>query len=276
MNEKRLTFRFVQEFDGAGIVIARRLAQAHRRLAQRLILLGRERRRGRFFQDFLVAALDGAVAHAGGPRGSVVVGNDLDLDVARALHQLLHENGGIAEGLERLGAGALEGLRKLVCRMHPANPVTAASGRGLNKKRIAQALGMAPSLVERFHRPAAPGRYRYLRLLGQSFRGDLVAQPPHHIAIRADEHDAQLAAKIGKCGVLGDKAPSHPDRLRARSRQRLFQPAIVDVTALELLGGWIEDLRGPRDTASSASRTNMPWRSGSVKSAMVRNDVPCS
>ena len=77
-------FRLVQEFDSAGVVIARCLTQAHRRLAQRLILLRRKRRRGRFFEDFLVASLDGAVAHSGGPCRPVVVGNDLDFDVTRA------------------------------------------------------------------------------------------------------------------------------------------------------------------------------------------------
>jgi hypothetical protein len=107
-------FRFVQEFDCAGVVIARCLTQSHRRLPQRLILLRRKRRRGCFFENFLVASLDGAVAHAGGPCCSVVVGNNLDLDVTRALHLLLHENGRIPEGLERLGPGASKGLRKLV------------------------------------------------------------------------------------------------------------------------------------------------------------------
>ena len=62
-----MALRLVQEFNGTGIVISRRLAQAHRRFAQRLVLQGSERRRGRFFHDFLMAALNGAVAHAQRP-----------------------------------------------------------------------------------------------------------------------------------------------------------------------------------------------------------------
>ena len=107
--------------------------------------------------------------------------------------------------------------------MHPANSVATASGGGLNKEWIAQALGMVLGVGEGFDRPAAPGRYRNLRLLGETFGGDLVAQAPHHVAIRADEHDAELAAKVGESSVLGDKAPSYPDRIRPRSRQRLFE-----------------------------------------------------
>ena len=224
MKEKLLAFRLVQELHGAGVAIARRLAQAHRRLAQRLILLRRERRRGRFFENLLVAALDGAVAHAGGPGGSVVVGDDLHLDVARALYQLFHENRGVAEGLERLGAGALKGFGKLARRMHPANAVTAAAGRGFNQERIAQPLGMALGIVEGFHRAAAPGRDRDLRLLGQSFRGDLVAHTPHHVAVRTDEHDAQLAAKIGEMRRARPQSPI-PPRLRRRARRLRPAPA---------------------------------------------------
>ena len=98
-----------------------------------------------------------------------MVGDDLHLDVARRLHQLLHENRGIAEGLKRFGAGAFKGRRELVRRIHATNSVTAASRRSLNQKRIAQALGMVLGVGERLHRPAAPRCYRYLCLLGQKF-----------------------------------------------------------------------------------------------------------
>src|SRR5208282_6304886 len=96
----------------------------------------------------LVASLDGAVAHASGPRRPVVVSNDLDFDVACALHQLLQENGWVAKGLERFGAGTGKGLRKLVYGMHQANPVATASGSGLNKERITKAFGMALGVGE--------------------------------------------------------------------------------------------------------------------------------
>ena len=160
MNRKSLAFRFVQELHGAGVVISRRLAQAHCRLAQLLILFRGQRWRRRFLKNLLMAALDGAIAHAGGPRCPVVIGDDLNLDVTRALHQLLHENRGISEGLEGLGAGALEGLVKFAGRIHPTDAAASPAGRSLDQKRIAQTLGMMPGLVEGLHRPAAPGRNR--------------------------------------------------------------------------------------------------------------------
>src|SRR5438094_2823256 len=141
-----------------------------------------------------MAALDGAVAYAGGPRGSVVVGDDLDLDMARALDQLLHENSRVAKSLKRLGTGALEGLGKLARQMHPADPVPTSSGGGLDQQRKTKALSVTPGVSNSFHRPATPGRYRYPRLFRQTLGGDFVAQPTHHISVRADKDDAHLAA----------------------------------------------------------------------------------
>ncbi len=235
--------RLVQEFYGAGVTIVRRLAQPDGCFAQCLILLRSERRRRRFLDDLLVTALDGAIAHAGGPGCSVLVGDDLDLYVARAEHQLLHENSWIAEGLERFSTGALKGFREVARRMHSPNPVTAASSRGFDQQRIAQPLRMAPGVLECFHRPAAPRRHNDSGLLGQTFRGDLVAQPPDDITIRTDEHDSQVAAQIREFGVLGHETPSHPDSIRARGHQGLFQPAIVDITALRLMGFRVNDMR---------------------------------
>ena len=166
MNENLLTFRLVQEFHRAGVAVGRCLAQANRCLAQFLILFWRKCRRGRFFENLLVAALNRAVAHAGGPGSSVVVGDDLDFDVARSLHELLQENRRVAKGFEGLGARALKSLWKLAGRANTANAVTAAARRGLNKERVAQPLSVAFGIGERFHRAVAPGRNRNLRLLG--------------------------------------------------------------------------------------------------------------
>ena len=140
-----------------------------------------------------MAALYGAVAHAGGPGHPVVVGDDLDLDMTNAaLDQLFHEDGGIAEGFERLGAGAFECGRKLIRRIYPANAMTAAARRRLDQQRIAQALGVTQGIGDGFHRASAPGSNRNLGLLRQTLGGYFVAQQPHHGSIRSDVHDAHF------------------------------------------------------------------------------------
>src|ERR1039458_4113002 len=44
--------------------------------------------------------------------------------------------------------------------------------------------------------------------------------------------------------MLRYKTPSYPDRFRVRGRQRSFQPSIIHVTALGLLGADVEHLSG--------------------------------
>jgi hypothetical protein len=73
-----------QELDGPRIVVASRLAQTYCRGTQLVILLGREHRRGRLLQNFLVASLNGAIPYTRGPGCSVLIGNDLDFDVMGA------------------------------------------------------------------------------------------------------------------------------------------------------------------------------------------------
>jgi hypothetical protein len=49
-------------------------------------------RRGRLLHDFLVAALDGALALAQVHNGAAAIAKDLHLDVARMQHVLLQEH----------------------------------------------------------------------------------------------------------------------------------------------------------------------------------------
>ena len=60
-------------------------------------------RRGRFLDDLLVAALHRAVALAQMDDVAVVVGEHLELDVARPLEEFLHVDLVVAEGRARFG-----------------------------------------------------------------------------------------------------------------------------------------------------------------------------
>ena len=258
-------FRLVQEFHRAGVAVARGLAQAYRCFAQSLILFGRKRRRRRFLKNLLVAALNGAVAHPACPGCSMVVGDDLHLNVARSpLNELLHENGRVAKGLECFGASALESFWKLAGLTNPANSVTPTPSGGLNKEWVAQVFRVVFGVGERLYRAVAPGGYLDLLLLGQAFRRDLIAHAPHHIAIGADEHDAHFMAKVRERGVLSHEAPSYPDRIGARGRQRSLQAGIIHITALELPGVLIESPERGRDTPLRPLR-GQTWHAGPVQ-----------
>ena len=77
------------ELDGAGAAVADRAAERDRGLAHPRSKLAVERGGGRLLEHLLVAALDRALALAEGDDLAVLVGEQLDLDVARALDEAL-------------------------------------------------------------------------------------------------------------------------------------------------------------------------------------------
>ena len=225
--------RLVQELDRAGVLVAGDGGQAHRRGAQVAVLLRREQRALRLLDHLLVAPLHAAVAHADGPGRAVPVGDHLDLDVAGTRDDALHEHGGVAERLEALRAGALERLGEPGVVVDATDAAPAAAGRGLDHQRVADLRGVAPGVLQRVDRPAAPRRHRHGGLLGQPLGADLVAEPAHHLGTRTDERDAEADAQLGELRALGDEAPADPRRVGPRRDERPLQRVEVEVRAVE-------------------------------------------
>src|SRR6202158_5704942 len=226
---------FIEKLYRSGISIFRGMAETNCGVAQSFILLRGERRRGSFFEHFLMAALNGAIADARRPRGAVIVGDDLHLDMARTLDEVLEKNSGIAEGFECFGAGTFEGVRQLVCRVHEANPVTAPACCRLDEQRKTDTVGLGSGICQGFHRPTAPGSDCDLGVLRKTFGSDLVAELAHHVAGRSDENDSHLTAEIGERGVFCHEAPANPDSIGTRRRKRLFESPVVEVAALKMM-----------------------------------------
>ena len=88
----------MQELDGAGADIVRGMGDGDGVAGKLLALLGGEIGGGRALDDLLVAALHRAVALEEMDDGAVPVGEDLHLDVAGALDQLLEIDLVPAEG----------------------------------------------------------------------------------------------------------------------------------------------------------------------------------
>src|SRR5579864_5180266 len=209
-----------------------------------MILLACERRRGCFLDNFLMSALNGAIAHAGSPRRPVVVGDHLYFDMMSAIDSSLKKDRWIAKGLESFGTGAFEGMRQFAGRVYDANAVTASSRRGLHQQRKTHALGVRQRVGKSIHRPAAPWGNRDPRLFCETLGGDLVTQLSHHIAAGSNENDFHFAAEIRKGGVLGHETPAHPGRIGMGCRQRLLQPRVVEVAALGTERTLFRKLRG--------------------------------
>lgn len=96
---------FVEELERSRAPVADRPAGAGAAFADRLDRLAIDPGSGRLLHDLLVPPLHGAIAFAQPDRLAVMVGKDLDFDVARLLQEALHVEIGIAEGRPGFGAG---------------------------------------------------------------------------------------------------------------------------------------------------------------------------
>ena len=117
-----------QELDGAGILVARGAGELDRigqdALAQALVEVGR----GGDLDDLLVAQLHRAVALEEMHDIALAVAQHLHLDVPRPRHDLLQEEGAIAERRLGLALAAREGLVHLLRLRHGAHAAAAAAG----------------------------------------------------------------------------------------------------------------------------------------------------
>jgi hypothetical protein len=126
-----------EELDRARADVRGRARNRDGRRAHRCAQRGIVNRRGTFFDDLLMPALNRALALAEVDEVALRVGEDLNLDVARALDGALDVDRGVAEGRSRFGARRLEGRRQLFFRSDEAHALAAAARRGLEHNGVA-------------------------------------------------------------------------------------------------------------------------------------------
>ena len=97
-----------EELDRSGICVSGGLGDANRDLTHPAAHVGIDDGRRRFLDDFLMAALDRALALAQIHRVAVLVGKHLHLDVARIDDRFLDIDFAVAERTFRLAARALQ------------------------------------------------------------------------------------------------------------------------------------------------------------------------
>src|SRR5262249_61060795 len=114
--------------------------------------------------DLLVAALDGALALEQVHRVAVAVGEDLDLDVARAEDRLLHVHPVVPEGVLGLAPRARERAAELGGGADEPQALAPPPRRGLQHDREAHALRLGPYRARVGARLPAPGDRGHARL----------------------------------------------------------------------------------------------------------------
>ena len=167
---------------------------------------------GRFFHDFLVAALQGAVAFAEVDGVAVFVGQYLDFDVARGFEEFFHVHHVVAKGLARFGFGEAHGIDDFVGASDDAHAASATATGGFDDYGIANALGGGADFV-RVGGKWAVGAGDAGDTGGfHGFDGfDFVAHHADGFGARADEGEAGLFDALGEVGVFGEEAVAGVD-----------------------------------------------------------------
>ena len=195
-----------QELDRAGALVAGGARRFDGGLAHALAQLGRDGRRGRLFDQLLVAALDGAVALAQVDGVALAVREDLDLDVARLRDVLLDVHGAVAEGGLGLAAGLAHGGGKDSGIVHDADALAAAPCRRLDHDRQAHGPRDLCGGVGVGHHSRGARRDRHAGGGHGGARHGLVAHRLDRLGARPDEGEVVVGAQAREGGALGQKA----------------------------------------------------------------------
>ena len=158
--------------------------------AQRVVDDGR----GALLEHLLVATLDRTVALAQRDDAAVGVGEQLDLDVMRALHETLGIDAPVTKRRLGLACCCRCGFLELVGRTHDAHPASATTGRRLDQQRIANRCGIA--LWE----------HRHASGLGNRLGLQLVARALEHVGARTNPDDTGCLDRTGRVRALRQKA----------------------------------------------------------------------
>jgi hypothetical protein len=176
------------------------------------LITGQQGRAG-LLDHLLVPALDGAVAHSRCPDIAVVVGDDLDLDVACIRDEALDEHDRIAKRTLGFTLRALEGDLEFFGCEHLADTAAATTAAGFDDQRVADRLGVAQRILAGRDGATAPRCERNIHLRCQQLGLDLVAESRHRRGRRPDERELHALAEFGKRDVFGDETPAHPYRV---------------------------------------------------------------
>jgi len=193
----------VQEFEGAGAAVTDPAAGFGATLADLVDQFAIDAGGGRLFDDFLVATLHRAVALAQIDRVAMLVGEYLDLDMARVLEILLHVDDRVAERSLRLGLGGRHGIQQCRLGMYHPHPAPATAARGLDDHRVSDRSRRAHDLLGVVgQRTVGAGHAGNARGLHGVLGAHLVAHQLDRFGTRADEHEARLLDPFGEFGVF--------------------------------------------------------------------------
>ena len=202
-----------EEFDGAGAGVTGGAAKLEGGLAEAVADFGGESDGGGDFDDFLVAALDGAVAFVEVEEVAVAVAEELDFDVAGAADVAFEEDGAVAEGGFGFGGGFGEAGFKFGWFEDDAHAASAAAESGFQDEGEADLGGDLAGFFEGFDGVSGTGEDGDAGLLGEAAGGGFVAEVFEDAGIGADEGDAGGGAGAGEGGIFAEETVAGVDEV---------------------------------------------------------------
>ena len=166
---------------------------------------------GGFFDEFLVAALDGAVSLAKVEDFAFAVADDLDFDVVGIFNEFFDVDVGVAKALFGFAAGGVITFAKRDVVVNDAHASAAAAGDGFNHHGVADFFCDGEGVF--FGVYAAGGAWRNgdAGFFGEFAADGFVLEGVHGGGAGADEADVATAANFGEVGVFGEESVARMD-----------------------------------------------------------------
>ena len=193
-----------QEFDRARTDIVGRIGDLQRVAGQFRALFGVQIRRRRALDDFLVAALDRAVALEEMHGVAVGIAQNLHLDMAGTFDELFEIDFVLAEGSLRLALGFGHFAGELILRADGAHAATTTAPGRFQHDWIADLVRKTLDLLHVVGQRLGGRNHGNADLDGEIARCHLVAEPAHGLRLGTDENDAVLGTGISKFGAFGE------------------------------------------------------------------------
>jgi hypothetical protein len=171
--------------------------------------------RWRFFDDFLVAALDRAFAFAEIDHITMLVAEHLDLDMTRVFDEFLDENPVVPKRCFGFGLGKSEPFGDLFGRIGDPHSLAAAAGGSLDHHRVADRVGNLYGMFAVLDHAEKARHGRNVGLRGRLLGFNLVAHRGNRVRIGTDEDDASFCERTRKSLALGQKSVAGMHGLRA-------------------------------------------------------------
>ena len=169
----------VEKLHGSGALVAGCPHQSGSRALHPAQQLFRQTGRRGFFDDLLILALDRAVPHPESHNVSQPVGQNLNFQVSRPLHETLDEKAPLSGDAAGFLEGGLKLSGQLLRAFHGTDAPPASGGCCLDDAGISDRPRLFLGLLQALHRLPAPGQDRHAAVVGQFLGGDLVTQERH-------------------------------------------------------------------------------------------------